>query len=485
MDAQTVEQVKSIFGNRATTDDFERSFYERDLAPIPDFLVKPLAHTLPDIVVRPQTTEEVACLVKLAKEQKVAVTTRAGGSTVYFNAVCTQNGIILDINGVNGLTAVDAENRVVRVGAGMTWWELERRLEPFGLATCSYPSSAQAATIGGWLVMMGYGIGSLQYGPVMDQVVAAQVVLPDGSNKKLDKTSKPPLTWFAASEGTLGIVMEVELKVRSKPETEWHNVAVFENAGQMQTFIEEAVELKNKPFNLHFSDPGCNSRRQRLGLAGSQSGEAYTVAFDADGSAEETQTARLAFKRCLQAAKGGELGETEGNQEWRHRFYSLVLKREGPSLLGAEICLPILKLADYLAAVAAFGDKQKLKINSYGHIISPQYAMIMTMFNADERDTVGYLQGLALVKKLHDIGARHGGVPYGIGLWNTPYLSRCQTNQELAELKRRKQLLDPHNIMNPGKRYEAPLLLKPPLFAVGMDVLAATRWVYRGGRNQP
>lgn len=486
MDTQTVETLKKTFGDRATTDVFERNFYERDLAPIPDFLVKPLADTLPDIVIRPNSTEEIAYIVKLANEKHVAVTVRAGGSTVYFNAVCTHKGIVIDMNGINGLLAVDINNNTTRVGAGMTWWKLERQLNRQGFATCSYPSSAQSATIGGWLTMMGYGIGSLKYGSVVKQVVSAQVVLPDGSIRKLDKTSQPPISWLAASEGTLGIITEVELQVRPSPETEWHGLAEFQNAEQMQSFIEDVVKLKNKPFNLHFSDPGCNLLRQRLGLAGPGAAAAYTVAFDADGAKAETAAACRDYNHCLQAADGRDLGEVEGQREWQQRFYSLVLKREGPSLLGAEIWLPIYNLADYLSDVAAFGDKQHLALKSYGHIVSPQYAMVMTMFNADERDTFSYLQGLAFVKKLHDIGAKQGSRPYGIGLWNTPYLNRCQTAQELAELKRQKQLLDPGNIMNPGKRYEAPRMLNPMLFNIGMDLLAATRWVYKGnvGRNQ-
>ncbi|QDR81599.1 FAD-binding oxidoreductase [Sporomusa termitida] len=485
MDAQTLDSLKQTFGDRATADAFERSFYERDLAPVPDFLVKPIAATLPDIVIRPKTTAEVACIVKTAAEQQIPVTTRAGGSTVYFNTVCTRKGIIVDINGLDGLVAVDKENSVVRVGAGLTWWNLERALNRAGLAVCSYPSSAQSATVGGWLAMMGYGLGSLKYGPVIEQVISAQVVLPDGSVRELNKTSQPPVAWLAAAEGTLGIVTEVELQVRPCPESEWHGLAAFADAGQMQSFIEQAAALRSKPFNLHFSDPACNSLRQRLGLASEQAAAAYTVAFDGDGTKAETGAARLDYYRCLQQADGRDLGEEAGH-EWQHRFFSLVLKREGPSLLGAEIWLPIQSLAGYLAAVAAFEGKKRLGLKSYGHIVSARHAMVMTMFNADERDTLGYLQGLALVKKLQDIGARHGGTPYGIGLWNTPYLRRCHTPAELAELKRRKQLLDPHNIMNPGKRYQPPLLLQPALFGLSMDLLAATRLLYKGkaGRDQ-
>lgn len=479
MDAQTVDRLKQMYGDRAATDLFERGFYERDLAPVPNFLVKPIADTLPDIVIRPKSTEEVAAIVKTAAVQKIPVTTRAGGSTVYFNTVCTRKGIVLDMNGMDGLLAIDKENNIVRVEAGLTWWKLERALNRVGLATCSYPSSAQAATVGGWLVMMGYGLGSLKYGSVLEQIISAQVVLPDGSVRELNATSEPPISWFAASEGTLGIVTEVGLKVRPQPEHEWHGLAEFENAEQMQCFIESAVTLGNKPFNLHFSDPGCNSLRHRLGMASPQAAAAYTVAFDADGTEAETIAACQDYERCLQKADGGDLGEEAGH-EWQHRFFSLVLKREGPSLLGAEIWLPIYNLADYLSDVADFEIQKSLGLKSYGHIVTPKHAMVMTMFNADERDTIGYLQGLALVKKLHDIGARHGGIPYGIGLWNTPYLKRCQSPEELAELKKRKKMLDLYNIMNPGKRYEPPLLLKPALFGLGMDLLAATTLVYKG-----
>ncbi|WP_371371770.1 FAD-binding oxidoreductase [Sporomusa aerivorans] len=485
MDVETVERLQKMFGDRATTDLFERSFYQRDLAPVPDFLVKPLAVTLPDIVLRPRSTEEVAAIVSLAAAHNVPVTTRAGGSTVYFNTVCTRGGIILDSNGLDSLVTVDSVNNTVRAGAGMTWWKLAQVLERSRLALCSYPSSAQSATVGGWLAMMGYGLGSLPYGPLIEQVIAAQVVLPDGSIRELTKTSQPPVDCLAASEGTLGVITEVELKVRPQPESQWHGLAAFRDAVDMQAFIEEAAALANKPFNLHFSDPGCNALRHRLGLGSEQAANVYTVAFDTDGTQKETEAACQAYHRCRQKTDGEDLAG-EGEAEWQHRFFSLVLKREGPSLLGVEIWLPVTGLAEYLESVAGLEKTKSLGLKSYGHIVTPSHAMVMTMFNADERDTVGYLQGLAFVKKLHDIGARYGGSPYGIGLWNTPYLARCYSQAALQELKEQKTLLDPRGIMNPGKRYEAPLLLKPALFSVGMDLLAATTLVYRGrgGRNQ-
>jgi glycolate oxidase len=307
----------------------------------------------------------------------------------------------------------------------------------------------------------------------------------DGSVQELNAMSSPPISWLAGSEGTLGLVTEIELKVRPRPESEWHGLAEFHDVNQMQRFVENAVVSAAVPFNLHFSDPSCNALRHRLGMASERAAKAYTVAFDADGSQAETAAAYKNYINCLQVTAAGDLGE-EGEHEWQHRFFSLLLKREGPSLLGAEIWLPISNLAAYLQDIALFENKKCLGLKSYGHVVTAKHAMVMTMFNADERDTIGYLQGLALVKKLHDIGGKHGGSPYGVGLWNTPYLNRCHTAAELVELKQRKKLLDPNNLMNPGKVYQAPLLLNPALFSLGMDFLAATTLVYRGklGRKQ-
>lgn len=479
MNVRALEELKKIFADRATTDGFERGFYERDVAPVPDFLVKAVARPLPDIVVRPQNTDELAALVKLAVREKIPVTARAGGSTVYFDSVCFNNGILADLNGLDALLAVDEQAETVTVGAGIAWWDLERALNRRGLAVRSYPSSAPSATVGGWIAMRGYGIGSLRYGPVIDQVIAARTVMADGSIRDLTAASRPPVAWLAASEGTLGLMAEVTLKVRRKPEQEWHGLAACADIAQVQRFLHMAAAAPDRPFNLHLSDPGCNALRRRLGLGSQKAAQAYTIAFDVDGSGTEVNKGRRLFARCLEATGAGDLGD-EAAEEWKHRFFSLALKREGPALLGAELWLPLDNTEAYLQAIDRYEKRKNLGLKSYAHIVSPEYAMVMTMFGADERDTVGYMQGLALVKKLQDIGAEHGGSPYGIGLWNTPYLARCYDSRTLAELRRRKEELDPEHLMNPGKLYKTPFLLNPPLFALGMDMLAATTLLYRG-----
>ena len=122
------------------------------------------------MVVRPADTEEVAEIMKTAFNHNIPVTPRAGASTVYFDSVPIKDGIVMDLNLIKGVVGVDEAGMTVTVKAGTTWSELDEYLNRRGLAPKSFPSSAPAASIGGWFCMMGYGIGSMKYGSLLSQV---------------------------------------------------------------------------------------------------------------------------------------------------------------------------------------------------------------------------------------------------------------------------------------------------------------------------
>ena len=193
MKNEALEQIKQRFGDRATDSPFERHLYSRDMAPVPALLVNPLFNTLPDLIVRPADADEAAEILKLAFANHIAVTPRAAASTVYFNSVPIRGGIVMDLNLIKGVAGLDASAMTVTVKAGTTWLELDQYLNPLGYATKSFPSSAPAASIGGWFSMMGYGIGSLKYGSLLSQVRAVEAVLPTGEVRRLTRETKPPL----------------------------------------------------------------------------------------------------------------------------------------------------------------------------------------------------------------------------------------------------------------------------------------------------
>ncbi len=484
MKNEALEQIKQRFGDRATDSPFECSLYSRDMAPVPALLVNPLFNTLPDLIVRPADAEEAAEILKLAFASRIPVTPRAGASTVYFNSVPVRGGIVMDLNLIKGVEGLDKSGMTVTVKAGTTWRELDEYLNPLGYATKSFPSSAPAASIGGWFCMIGYGIGSLKYGSLPSQVRAVEAVLPTGEVCRLTRDTEPPLDWFAASEGTLGIITQLELEIR-KWNPMKHFLIAFPDAGKMGRALEAVIQSRPVPYNVHFADDRCALAMHSLGFSPADAAPAHTLGIDYEGGEEELQQAQDTVAALVGADQAIHLYSAEtAEREWAEKFNALRLKRGGPSVLGSEIWLPVKALSAYLSDIRKMAGRHGLDLISYGHGVTPERVTVMTMFHTDETRTIAYILDLSLVKKIHDVGRRHGGFPYGIGLWNTPYLGRMFTPPHLNELRRRKHLLDSRGIMNPGKVYRPPVILNPFIFTAGMEVLAAVRRIAgRSGRR--
>ncbi len=464
-------QDEAVLSERLTTDPFERRFYAEDMAPVPSLLVRPFFHTLPDAVACPRSTDQVAEAVRQAVAHGLPVIPRAAATTALFNVVPLRGGLVLDLNKLSGVIQVDEMRQTVTVHAGTRWLNLERALRPYALALKSYPSSAVAATVGGWLSTQGHGLGSLKYGPLLNQVVQAKVVLPDGQIRYVTSDSDPPLNWFAGAEGTLGVLTEVELTVRSMPKVMAHQLLAFDNLPDLQTAILDLARAEPRPYTLLFSDKTYARMLALAGFLPPTSQPALLVSYQGEAAEVSQGQSRLA------RLPGEALSAEAALEEWNDRFYHLRAKRGGPSLLAAEMWLPIEAMAGYLAEAKILSQKFHTLIGIYGVAVSPDEAMVMSVYHCDARRTLDYSLALGLIGRLHRLGARHGGRPYGVGLWNTPYLSKIFSHQQLKELRERKQILDPADRLNPGKLYRAPFPLWPVLFEPGTHLLAtAHRW---------
>ena len=479
--SEALLQIKKMSAERATDTPFECALYTRDLAPVPALLVDPLFRTMPDLVVRPAETGEVSAILKLASAGGIPVTPRAGASTVYFNTVPARGGIVLDLNLLRGVVELDEEKLTVTVGAATTWGELEHYLNARGLAPQSVPSSAPSASIGGWFAMMGYGIGSLKYGSLLSQVQVAEVVLPDGEIRDLTPDSDPSLDWFAASEGTLGIVTRLKIAIRRHHPMR-HFLLHSPDLGEIAGVLAAVKDAGVKPYNLHFTDEACAQAMHRQGIAPDGVSGGCLLAIDYEGTPEELTAAGQTVDNLVAGSRTVSFLSPEAAlDEWNERYKSLKLKRSGPSELGGESWLPVRSLTSYLTDIQQLARNLRLDLCTYGHVVSPERAIVMTMFFADETKVFDYIIGLSLVKKIHDVAYRHGGYPYGVGLWNTPYLSRIFTGSRLAELRDRKKRLDPAGVLNPGKLYKWPLMLNPLFFTIGMECLVRVGSLRRGG----
>lgn len=470
-------QSMAVPGERVTVDPFERRFYAQDMAPVPSLLVRPFFHTLPDVVVRPRTTDEAAEAMRYAVAHSLPVVPRAAATTALFNVVPLRGGMVLDLNELAGVIAVDEQRQIVTVGAGTRWLNLERALQPYGLALKSYPSSAVVATVGGWMSTQGHGLGSLKHGPLLKQVVRAQVVLPDGQIRQATSDSNPPLGWFAGAEGTLGVLTEIELTVSPTPKAAAHHLLVFDSLPHLQAAMLDLAGAEPRPYTLLFSDETHARLLDLAGFSPPATQPALLISYQgepAEVAQGQSQLARL---------RGEAVADEVALEEWNNRWYHLRVKRGGPSLLAAELWLPLKALAGYLAEVKVLSRRFHTSIGNYGLAVSPHEAMVMSVYHCDARRTLDYTLALGLIGRLYWLAARYAGRPYGVGLWNTPYLSKIFSRQHLKELRLRKQILDPADRLNPGKLYRAPFPLWPALFKPGTRVLATAHGWRRSHTN--
>jgi glycolate oxidase len=477
----------TIPADRVTEDVIERTLYSRDLAPVPAIMVKPFFQTLPDAVIRPGTAGHVAEVMRQAALGRIPVTPRAAASTSYYNSVPVRGGWVLDVNDLRDGIELDTTRQTVRVLPATTWFELDDALQQRGFAVKSYPSSAVSATVGGWVSMQGHGMGSLKYGGVGELLVSLQVALPNGELVTVTRESDPPLDWFVASEGTLGVITQLELTVRPRPAAESHHLFTFDDLNALGLNVASLARAEPHPFTIFFADSGFLRLLARAGFhiphdlpqSHFPVSEKGVLLVSFQGEPSEVNQGKDRLTRVA----GCELSSDLALKEWNMRLYHLRAKRAGPTLLAAESWLPIDALHHYLTSVKALAEHSRLLIGTYGLAVAPDMALVMSLYPTDERNTVKYLAALGFTKRLHDLAARYGGRPYGVGLWNSAYLPRLFSRTRLAELKRRKARLDPSGIMNPGKLYQTSFPLWPITFGIGAMVLGAAHVAL--GRERP
>src|SRR5947199_3868338 len=172
--------VNTMGPERVARSEFERMVYSHDFASLPKIAL--LQWKLyPDFVALPQTTEEVAALVKLSDESLLQITPRGGGTGWYGGSVPNRGGVLNDMRKMNRVLALDSDGRTVTVEAGMTWKDLEDFVESKGFALPIVPVNAIGSTVGGAINSGSSGFGAPRCGSLRDGIALLQVVLPDGS----------------------------------------------------------------------------------------------------------------------------------------------------------------------------------------------------------------------------------------------------------------------------------------------------------------
>jgi FAD/FMN-containing dehydrogenase/ferredoxin len=468
---------------------FVRSLFSRDLSEVPKIIEKLFFKTNPFLVVQPDDEKDIVSLFKFSNDNKIPIFPRGIGSSGFGSSIPTNNGIVIDLSPMNKIIAIDVKNMTVEVEPGSRWADVDREISSKNLSLYTFPTS-RFSTIGGWISTGGFGLYSLKYDHLINHVERIRVIFPDGTIEVLTK-EKPEFSHLFGTEGQIGIVTRVWLKVKKakrsspveKDPNDHYHVIFFDSPVDAFNFSDEILKKGFDIANIKFYDKEyIYDLNYLLSISKSSSNDKFITEKDVLIIHYETKKASSDF---LQYTKDRNLNFGESymaNYLWGDRFSPMKIKKLGPSLLASEILLPLDKVGSYMGKLKELGHKFEVKFVTQVNILLDKdtyKALLISMFTCDQRKFIKYFMYLNLVQYATLLGVQLGGVPYGIGIWNSPFLKDKYDKNKLQALKAFKRKVDPKFILNPMKIlslksrfFNIPaLLLHPAIFKVNTKIM--------------
>ena len=443
------ERIKELSRDdaRIIEGEFERELYSRDIGEVP-FATR-LFHTTPELVIQPKCVDAVSKILQFANEEKMAVFPRGSVSSALGGVLPTVKGIVLDFAFMNKIEELNREKETIKVQTGARWSEIADFLNAAAehLALRAYPSSF-FSTVGGWIATGGYGIGSYRFGHLKYQIESLEVMFPSGEIKAI-YPEEEEFTRFFGTEGQFGIVLTATMKLRKKPQKTMPHLLYVEHADDAFQFIQDMIKEELKPYHIkyvdasHLEEANTFLREELFRVS-----DAVLVAFEEDAeAAAEEETKFLDF-----AKDRGILAEDYlSHYIWHERLFPMKRRGGKPTPLACELVIPLENAAPYLSRVKRFLKRCGMDIQVESHIVGKGKALLMLTHMSDVREPKAYLVRMTLIPVLTRLGITFGGVPYGVGIWNTPFIKDKCEKKRLKLYKAYKKEVDPANILNPHK----------------------------------
>lgn len=419
---------------------------------------RPLATA--DLVVRVSSTEDVVATVRWARENGIPVLARGGGSGVVGSGLPIRGGVVIDMSGLNHVGEVNVTDRLVTVGAGLLGSDLEEALQPHGLATGHYPQSFHLASVGGWVTMRGSGTFSSLYGNIEDRVADLEVVLPTGEvlrTKSIPRASQGPdlKQLFIGSEGTLGIITSVTLRLVPLPEDRRFNSLHFTSFDGALDTAREMLRSGVRPAVLRIYDP-IESTAKHARFA---EGDGWLMILAFDGNPELTSAQEQITLEIAGAHGATILGEQPGIAWEQRRFdwswFTDNVEKTGGIAEAIEISAPWSELAALYTTVTTAAASAMDQVMGHVSHIYDQGASLYVISSGHFDDDEAALQAYdklwdAVMTATISAGAQISH-HHGIGLERSRWMTDAVGDVAMSTLKRVKNALDPAAIMNPGK----------------------------------
>ncbi|MDX2084570.1 MAG: FAD-linked oxidase C-terminal domain-containing protein [Candidatus Melainabacteria bacterium] len=439
--------------------DEERLVYESDAC----LLMK----AIPDAVVLPNTTEQVADVVKLCRQHQVPFVARGAGTGLSGGALPVKGGIIIGLNRMNRLLEIDTQHHTALVEVGLVNVWLNRALAPYGLFYAPDPSSQSACTIGGNVAENAGGIHCVKYGVTSDHILSLEVVLPDGQIVWLGSHNRRShglnlVGLMVGSEGTLGIVTRVRVRLLPLPQYRHVFLAAFDTVAQATDTVSAIIAAGLVPAAMEFMDAfTIRAVNQAFGVGFPENSEAVLL-IEVDGTEQEqVREATEQLRPILEQFQPSQIrvAETEADCAtlWKARKSAVAAYgRILPAMYVHDCVIPRSRLTEVLTRMEAIRQEYDLIIGNVFHAgdgnLHPNI-----MFHPNDPDMIARVLkgGEAILQACLEVGGTLSG-EHGIGIEKSEFMDRVYSPQDLEKMKSIKQVLDPLHLCNPDKIFPTP-----------------------------
>ncbi len=454
LSASLLEELRSLLGDRVSTAPAIREQHGTDES---FHAAQP-----PDAVTFPASTEEVAAIVRACARHETPMIAFGAGTSLEGQVHAARGGVSIDLTRMNRVLQVSAEDMDCRVEPGVTRLGLNEHLKATGLFFPIDPGAD--ASIGGMAATGASGTNAVRYGTMRENVLGLSVVLADGrvvrtGGRARKSSAGYDLTrLFVGSEGTLGVITEIQLRLHGVPEAISAAVTSFETlAGAVETVIA-TIQFGVSVARAELLDD------VQMDAVNRYSGLDYpvrpTLFFEFHGSeagvAEQSEAVAEIARQC----GGGEFSwatrPEDRSRLWQARheaYYAALAMRPGAQGWPTDVCVPISRLAECIVETRADIDRAGLYAPIVGHAGDGNFHVVFVIDPSDE-DEMGRASEVnaRMVRRAIAMGGTCTG-EHGVGLGKKEFL-RAERGEAVEVMRALKAALDPHNLMNPGKIFD-------------------------------
>src|SRR5216117_1860328 len=420
---------------------------------------------MPGCVVFAKSTEQVAGRLKAATETHTAIVTRGSGTGLSGGSLPSPDCIVLCTVKMDRILELDRANLTLLVEPGVTTLQVADAAAAAGLFYPPDPGSMKISTIGGNVAENSGGLRGLKYGVTRNYIMGLEVVLPSGEllwtgNKCVKDVAGYSLKdLFIGSEGTLGVITKVLLRLIPKPQAKKTMVASFAQMDRAAEAVSAIIAAQIIPCTLEFLDRmtiHCVEDYAKIGLP--LDCEALLL-METDGhpvvvAEEAAQMEKICLdKGCLELRVAKDDAEAAGLASARRSAFS-ALARVAPTTILEDATVPRSELAKMIRFVEAVAKKYNLRIGTFGHMGDGN---LHPTFLTDERDKEEMRRVEEAFKEIFEEAIRLGGTitgEHGIGVAKKTFLPKFAGDAQMRVMRELRKILDPNGILNPGKLFD-------------------------------